>query len=296
MRTYIWLFRRGVRPYQTGKFDRRFIGSHFEPYKQRYKSFVQTFYPEITWPSQSLLPYLDYAKGLRLSDPRDRIYVFMEQSRDSEYPITIQPDYNASHLEVYRQFAVQYIQTTRSARILDYVAHEIGTGTADFMPSWVPRWDIQEYSIASMPFNGTTLSPRDESACVSTVINDATLQVRGVVMETVQYISDIFYASTLTARTISDLWKVVSIMIKRSPYDACQRLKALLSMLTCCKHRGEWMQWQQTKAAFVLEAQLVGEVPDWSLRPNSSTGAVNGDSILYFLFWNWSCEAQIRCH
>jgi hypothetical protein len=99
IRTYIWLIRRGLRPYNAGNFVKRAIGSHFEPFRQRYKSFVQTFHPETTWPSQYLLRYLDYAKRLQLSDPRDRIYAFMEHSRDSEHPITIHLDYNASHLD-----------------------------------------------------------------------------------------------------------------------------------------------------------------------------------------------------
>jgi hypothetical protein len=239
MHTYSWLLTRGIRPFVAATIIVRTIDAHFEPYRQRYKSFVQTFYSKIDWPSQSLLRYLEYAKRLRLSDPRDRIYAFMEQLQDSVSRVTIHPDYDASHLEVYRQFAVQYIQNTMSVHILNHVAHETGTGTADFnMPSWVPRWDIQNHPIASMPSNEVTLRSRDESVCKPTVINDASLEVRGVVMDTVQYMSNMF-DDTLTRDTISGLWKAVSIMTEISPYDAYRRLDAFLSTLCWGRYFGE---------------------------------------------------------
>jgi hypothetical protein len=255
MRTYIWLYRRALRPYYAENLATQAILSHHYTFEEQNKSIVQAFCPESSWRPQSLLAVLSRAKDLQLSDPRDRIYAFTELSQEYDHRIAIRPDYTASHLKVYRQFAVQYIQSTTSTQILDFVTHEIDTADFD-LPSWIPRWDNGKDPVGSLVLeNGLPLSSHIGHVCKPLVIDDATLKIRGIVLDTVLYISDVFHYNLVTSETISTLWKVVSIM-GRSPYNASQRMIAFLDTLCCGLYDGEWSQWRQAKTAFVLEAEL----------------------------------------
>jgi hypothetical protein len=285
MHAYVWLVRRATRLYYAAKIQTNSNNLHLNTFENRHKSFAQAFPSETTWIPQSLLDDLDSAKELQLSDPRDRLYAFMELSQDSRHPITIRPDYDASHLEIYQQFAVQYIQSSTSTEILDYVTYEAGTTDFD-VPSWVPHWDVRRYSIVSQisSSEAAPLSSRDESVCEPLVISDATLKVRGVVLDTVVYTSDVFDYDLMTSGTISKLWKAVRTMTEesQSPYSAFQRIDAVLNTLSCGRRRGGWFQWRQARAAFVRETQLRNDVVDRPQRPDLPATARGGDSIVYF--------------
>jgi hypothetical protein len=211
MRIYMWLLNRALRPLHAALIFERSIGPHINAYKERYQNFVQVFCDEGSWEPQSLLQDLNFAKRLQLSDPRDRIYAFIELANDSPRAITIRPDYTTSYLEVYRQFTTKLIQTSKSLAVLDLVVHAIDTLHFE-IPSWVVRWDVPELSIAERwRSNEACLTSRDESAIEPIFIDDATLKVRGVVLDAVTITTRIYAWDSIKLKDVFQLWKTISI-------------------------------------------------------------------------------------
>ncbi|KAK3942686.1 heterokaryon incompatibility protein-domain-containing protein, partial [Diplogelasinospora grovesii] len=67
------------------------------------------------------LELLDYARELKLSDPRDRIYAFMALPTKGDTMPALQPDYEAHYLDVYQNFATTYLKLTSDLDLLLYV-------------------------------------------------------------------------------------------------------------------------------------------------------------------------------
>jgi hypothetical protein len=279
MRVYIWLLNRALRPLHSALIIERTIGSHISAYKERYQAFVQMFYDEESWEPQSLLQDLQYAKLLQLSDPRDRIYAFIELVTDSPGTITIRPDYNTSFLEVYRQITTKLIQTSRSVAVLDQVVHAIDTVHFE-IPSWVVRWDVPQFSVAGCwKSNEAYLSSRDGSAIEPTLIDDTTLNVRGVVLDMVTITTRIYTWDTTELKDIFHLWKAVSITAKElsSPYDISKLLNAFLDTLCFSRFRGERLSWQKAKTTFLRDVRL--EYEEWD-----ETNTESPESLAVFDF------------
>lgn len=112
------------------------------------------------WPL-STLSILGYARQLGLSDPKDRIYAFMALPTMDGAMSTcaLKPDYReqTSHLDLYREFTVKYLEKTSDLDLLFYVDHRDDGGEDDNannddddflkpfgetqLSTWVPRWD-----------------------------------------------------------------------------------------------------------------------------------------------------------
>lgn len=87
------------------------------------------------------------ARVLKITEPKDRIHAFMAMpTLDNVMDAwRVRPDYTTktSHLDVYRDFAVQFLEKTLNLDILSFVEHKdshVGC-LSNVFPSWVPRWD-----------------------------------------------------------------------------------------------------------------------------------------------------------
>lgn len=231
MRAYIWLKRRAPIVFVSRRFLSCGIALHQDVYEQRHKDFAQAFWGESTWRTASILTILDLARDLQLSDPRDRIYAFTELSGDSLQELDICPNYKESHLEVYRQFAIQYIRSTTNVEILDYVGNDtsaMGSNT----PSWIPRWDISLSLGTNIPSGWSALRPHTMPIGEPIVVNDSILKVGGVIIDTVRYVSNVLTMDTTTPATFQDIWKSVNMLTEDSPYTASHRIDAFLDTLS----------------------------------------------------------------
>jgi hypothetical protein len=281
MRTYTWLFRRAPRPLYSANIVRLEKKPHFEAYRMRETSFVQIFYAEYDWYTQSLLDVLADAKTLQLTDHRDRIYAFMELTADRKHQLSLYPDYKSSHLDLYRRFTTQYIHSLKNVDVLGHVTHMPSSTDFD-IPSWIPRWDIELSSISpTFVSTGVELQARDMSVYEPTVIDGTILKVRGVVWDEIQFVSNIFEEATLTIRVIRELWETIREMTVVSPYEMSSRLSAFLVVLCAGLYNREWSQWNRDRTAFVSKAQLEHETRDSSMSSCSSSATGGGDPTIY---------------
>ncbi|KAG9311139.1 hypothetical protein JVU11DRAFT_9054 [Chiua virens] len=97
------------------------------------------FSPEVRF--RNFTHLIDNARLFQATDPRDKIYAFLERSlaRSNSGKSFIEPDYRKSTLEVYREAAIKLIQKGQSIDILCAVQHDSNAATIDpDFPSWVP--------------------------------------------------------------------------------------------------------------------------------------------------------------
>jgi hypothetical protein len=284
MRVYIWLSTRASSTYYSGLFSDVPINCHTNIYLESHEEFGQAFYDESSWGSPSILRTLNSARELDLTHPCDRIYAFMDLPQSSEDRITLHPDYSSSHLKTYLQFAAKHIHYTRSTEILDYVSHE-EQSLLDNIPSWVPRWDIPTWSVSLNVRTSNVAAPRAGSAIEPAVINDTCLRVRGVIIDTVQFASDLLDWNTTKADTILEIWKHVKATSIKCPYIASSEpclLDAFLDSLSAGTFDGEPSQWRRAKSSFARKAQQEqGNTDDVELSEDTVGGAENESSSLF---------------
>ncbi|OAG19591.1 HET-domain-containing protein [Alternaria alternata] len=272
----LWLVRRASDLHH--ELNLGIMACHNEAYKQRKKAFARIFSQKLSWSAPSLLRTLNTARALELSDARDRIYAFMELPGSSEKVLAIKPNYNLAPLEIYRQFAMQYVRETKSIDILDFFQNR--PCSADFDgPSWIPRWDV-----ARIPFaprfhqDGVPLSSRDGSIGEPEVVDHQTLSARGVVTDSIRYASDDFEYDLTTPQSVRELWTVVGPMLEDSPYESSYRLDAFLNALSLGKYDGEWWEWWRSRAAF--KAYLQTEHDERTLNEPSHHDHISSNRTL----------------
>lgn len=190
MRTYVWLSTRGETIYHDKSFDEVQINAHADVYLECYQDFARVFYDTLSWGTNSLLRTLNCAKELDLTNPRDRIYAFMELPQHAAQRISIHPDYLTPYLDTYYRFAVEYIRQTRTTELFDYVCHSEDSWSRD--SSWVPRWDISTWSLTQSCSSLSALARRKGSLKEPIVAENGNLKTQGVIIDTVHYVSNLF--------------------------------------------------------------------------------------------------------
>ncbi|KAI7777212.1 hypothetical protein LA080_003876 [Diaporthe eres] len=167
-----------------------------------------------------ILEVLHDARRLDLGDPRDRIYAFMALPFVKNPMPDLRPDYNQPHLEIYRDFAVKYLETTSDLNILCYVGHEEvnGESVQDALgSSWVPRWDCRVWRASSgiysyKDFGRTSTEPAEFMIMRGEDDAPAPLQVRAVIFDSIRLISSRIEVSM----TVEDLFAVWSLWSKQA--------------------------------------------------------------------------------
>jgi hypothetical protein len=81
------------------------------------------------------------ARALVLTDERDQVYAFIALQSD----VVIEPNYEASYLQVYLDFARNYLLSTHDLTLLDSIQHTEDTIASEY-PTWVPRWNTLSHA------------------------------------------------------------------------------------------------------------------------------------------------------
>jgi len=260
MRVHTWLSTRALGTYNSFLFSEVLINAHKNIYLDTHEEFGRAFYDKMSWGTSSILQTLNNAKELDLSNPQDRIYAFIELPQHLDHPIRVRPNYYSTHLETYRQFAVQYVRSTKSTELLDYVHHD---ETSPFsIPSWIPRWDISTWSLGQSSIASSVASSRSGLSPKPSLIDDGSLQVQGVIIDTLEYLSDAFEWHTATSQAFVDIWNQISDSGVPCPYDApliphfSHRLGVFFASLSAGAYDGDFVEWQRAKKDFAGYAYL----------------------------------------
>lgn len=180
----------------------------------RIMEFRVYFKPGHQLEDKRILPVLHYARGLGLSNPRDRIYAFMALPFVRNTMPTLRPDYSQPHLEVYRDFAIRYLEHTLDLNLLCYVAYEGRNEEslqATIGSSWVPRWDCHASTIPpGLGYGNATFGVISARAYDFVVVQGqngaaASLQVRAVIFDSIRLVSPQLHQS-MTIKDLITFW------------------------------------------------------------------------------------------
>ena len=127
----------------------------------------------------NLYRLLNLGRSVYATDPRDKVYGFLGLMEPSLVDLIV-PDYNATVLNVYRDFVKATIEVDGS---LDVIRHS-HPSLREEMPSWVPDWTIERTG-APLTFGNTTFSTSGSSVAeVHYLDNDKLLSCKGFKFDT----------------------------------------------------------------------------------------------------------------
>lgn len=205
------------------------------PYNTQHPDEARTFWPEHLLhciKPNSLLELLDTARQTQLTDQKDRIYAFMAlETLDNAMP-AVQPNYrkDVSYLDVYKDFAIKYLEKTSDLDILRFVVNEAEENSTSSVaaaearmgtiPSWVPRWDCGR-DVPQMGDRGFRRirgvqgeHGNSRGFSISVMDGNTVLRVKGIVFDSVKYVSEVIDAhrgaSERAVTQIVSLWRDLS--------------------------------------------------------------------------------------
>lgn len=250
VRAYAWMRARASEVY--ARHAMTLLAIHLEQYAIRHPSEampITTQKPEQYFPNM-----MDHARGLKLSDPRDRIYAFMSLAGPGQTPTTLKPDYTKDHLEVYYEFAAEYIATQQDLGLFLVVDHD-ETTLSDRYPSWVPRWDVR------VTLENVRHLPRPLPGNFLASVHGRALKVRGTIIGTVRFVSsDIHWVRS----GISDVARILSGLAETGiaiPYEEVPPVLAFVTTLVTGLQPRDGRMWKAHRAAYILrilEANIPG--------------------------------------
>lgn len=218
LRAQLWYHRRAQ---FTDKSHIRDVGSYTS------LLFRQIFYHQrktearVFWDSETRMDELDillvlqHARDLDLGDPRDRIYAFMALPFVKNPMPALRPNYEQPHLDVYQDFALEYLDDTSDLNILRYATYEEVNGEfvhGTIGSSWVPRWDFRAWDVGTGEylygnFGRTSTEPAEFMIMRGEDDASAKLQVRVVIFDSIKLISRLITRS-MTVEDLIELWSL----------------------------------------------------------------------------------------
>ncbi|KAG9202648.1 hypothetical protein G6514_004140 [Epicoccum nigrum] len=252
MQALVWRHRRAVKTILIPAEDR--FRSHLEAYEARNKARICVFYQNGSWKPCSLLDYLHFARALLLKDPRDRIYAFLDLSEDDTRQLHMVPNYNDSPEKVYRDFATNYVRTLKNLEILHYVKHDERSLQEGFM-SWAPDWSKEEgnfIGFISTAANYPPLLSRDKQVPEPMVTEGGTLEVKGVIVDSICFASEVLQSSTTTPASLYRVWTSARQSQTKWPYrTAATLLEPFLDVLAVLGYYGDADSWYENRTAYM---------------------------------------------
>lgn len=251
MQALVWRHRRAVKTILIPAEDR--FRSHLEAYEARHKARICVFYQNGSWEPCSLLGYLHFARALLLKDPRDRIYAFLDLSEDATRQLHMVPNYNDSPQKVYRDFATNYVRTLKNVEILHYVKHDESSLQENSM-SWVPDWSKEEgnfIGFISTAENYPPLLSRDDEVSEPKVLEDGTLEVKGVILDSICFTSEVLQSSTTTPASLYGVWTSARQSQPEWPYPTTTLVEPFLDVLAVLGYYGDADSWYENRAAYI---------------------------------------------
>lgn len=252
MLVWMWVVYRANNVVLENEADEAYIIPHIFTYCDRHIASVRPFFAEEQAYPTRLLDYVCY--DLQFTDPRDRVYAFLDLTTEHLNGLVLRPDYGLPIEKVFHDFAEQYIRATGDTKLLDYVVHATKTLQSE-LPSWVPGWDLvqPEYSqaITLNKAGPAKLYPEEETFRRPEVVDKTTLKLHGIVFDSVRFLSEVLLASTTTPEVVAKLWNFVRHTEGPSPYLNTQRLEAFFNTITKNQHWGDLRTWRLFAATYM---------------------------------------------
>ncbi|KAJ4397981.1 hypothetical protein N0V91_010564, partial [Didymella pomorum] len=223
-RISLWTGRRALKDLDMTQAVR--IRCHFEAYRTQNQNFSSVFFQEVDWFEPSLLDYMGFARTLRLKDPRDRIYAFLDLGSKLAHGLNIVPNYTDTPSKVFQDFAINYIITTKDMNLLYHVMHD-ETSIKDISMTWVPRWDSGPENMVHFVSPSAYQPLRSRTGHVSNpaISEDNALHVQGLIFDTVCFTSSILTGSYSTSTNVP--LTIVSGSLTQMTFDVWLQVRAL---------------------------------------------------------------------
>lgn len=264
LRVHEWLARRGPDLDLTARFPWSISLLHSRMFARQHPDEARTLFPTRSalrqYQNVKTLTMLDEARSLHLTDPKDRIYAFMAYQTPDAAMSDLQPDYgsNTSYLDVYRDFAIKYLEKTSDLDILRFVVHEednaLGSAVPAF-PSWVPRWDLDEINTGKTTSRGLNEDVKE----MTLLNNNSTLRVKAILFDSVNFVSEVIKWKGVRDRgpkedvaLVVSLWREITNHLIIYPGLNQERLSGLdfLTVISLGSHIGKWDEWKRALEAF----------------------------------------------
>ena len=144
---------------------------------------------------------------------------------------------------------------------LNYVEHTPPTLKSD-LPTWVPNWSSgSSNGFAPIRHLGIPLLSRTGFICEPVTTGERTLKVRGVVLDPVIFVSEIFNKSSTTPEMIAGLWKHIHTSFILAPYPEANQPEAFFNTLTMTRYRGKSQAWSTAEVAYIKAMSVDTSVP-----------------------------------
>jgi hypothetical protein len=231
---------------------------HLESMAKRNKRVIQTMYVE---EPVTALHLLSLARDLRLTDKRDRVYGFTALAEQiSQQPLNLIPDYNRPFLEIYRDFAREYLISYKDLDLLNYVQQDDSELLLPSGPtSWVPCWDVNITNFNVLFNTYPKLTSRSGLSFDPVFVSDSLLRVRGVIVDIVHFTSDLMLYETDTTAAIAGIWNNLSSLEVDLQYPQDDLLFAFSSCFELGRAPpGRSTTWRYDRAMFLLQLAEAG--------------------------------------
>lgn len=222
---------------------------------------TKTFFPEQSRQLVGKLITVDllhFVRELQLKDPKDRIYAFMALTTlDGALPaMKLEADYQeqTSHLDVYRDFAVKFLQQTSDLDLLSVVEHDDDTTLCDpRLSSWVPHWDAGRHARTFFHPIYKKIGPDNQQ--LEIVQKGSVLRVKAIIFDSVVFTSETFHNSRAFSdcvEQVAAMWRSVVEQLTKHPtlYHTEHQASAFLSTLCQGSYYGERSQFNQSLQEF----------------------------------------------
>lgn len=226
MRAYTWYFRRGFYRVTNPKSVTSTMPLFLNMFFQKNMAQARVFFSfEIDSGDRDILFALHYARKLGLSDPRDRIFAFMDLPVGSNPMPALRPDYSQPHLELYQDFVIKYLEETSDLSILNYAACKEATEEpleSTLGSSWVPRWDRASWDrLDALIIGGGSFGQKSGKSTEFEILHgengvSASLQVWAVIFDSIRLVSPQFQ-STMTVGDLGTIWSDWSKQVSSAP-------------------------------------------------------------------------------
>lgn len=273
MLTLLWFVQRGQYASSVAEDMFQRIRTHLDAFVDRHISQLRCLIGEGDWARNSILEYLNSSRRLHMSDPRDRLYAFVDISTEEDRQVNVKPRYGDTPQEVYHEFASEYIRTLKNPKILDHVLHDAKSLHMG-VPTWVPCWDHREHD-RQLRLTDKELTTRTFDSVQPNLLGTSILKVRGVVLDCIEFASDVFDGPSTTLESLADLWNTVQSRASNTPYQT-SLLQVFISTLTATRFRGDWETWQRKCKRY---AQRLMEIQNFSENCTDRIADVEGGRV-----------------
>lgn len=210
-------------------------------------------------PSLTMLQVLDCARVLSVTDARDRVYACLGLPNSTPSSPELRPTYYGTHLEVYREFACKYLESTdMDLDILLFTQHNEETLSDAEFGSWIPLWHLY-YSTSLFRKNIRSVGPLSSQASSGdrgpSLVDQNILKVQGVRIGTIKFVSEVFYYDSTDIETVKHVWQDVILTSSErsqgSKYNShASTFEVMIQTLAAGNYSGSLKTWSEKESAY----------------------------------------------